>query len=195
MTIVDSYITLRYQNWLDYARHMSRVHHFEGWAEDLLNDVLTDLLSKPAEKIDAMIHAKTKKMINGVPTCELDKFVLAMMKTNAMSQVAPFRKNTLGKKVISRADGKITVQQSVEINGFDTIDEGYNWERNNAIDTMHARNIDRLQVNGFNTDAVRLYERHFIRGQPTGHFTTDEADAINRIEKFLTEVKKSLFDD
>jgi hypothetical protein len=192
---IRSYIAYRYPNWLDYARHMARVHRFEGWEEDLLNDVICDLLTKPEAKLQEMLDAHTTRLVNGTPTTELDKFVLKMLNMNATSPVAPFRKNTLGNKVISRADGKIQTAQKTCLNGFDTTDEDYDPELNTRLDRMHNNNIHRLRVNGFNAGAVQVYRVHFIRGTAAEQLTETEQAALQIIKQFLIHSKKTLLDD
>jgi len=187
-------MSFRYRNWLDYAEHMSRRHHFESWAEDLLNDVIEDILNKPTEKINGMLSRKTKKIVNGVPTTELDKFILAVLNRNASSPLAPFRKNTLGNKILSRKNG-IETRHTEELNGYECEAEDYDNTLNNKLDKMHRQNIKRLSINGFNTDAIKLYHRRFIRGQPLDEFTEAQQDAITRIQQFLIVTKKTLLDD
>ncbi|WP_159523763.1 hypothetical protein [Sunxiuqinia indica] len=179
---IKKYIAFRYPNWLDYARHMSRVHRFESWAEDLLNDVILDLLRKPEDKLMYMLGNTTKKIVNNAPTTELDKFVLKMIQLNACSQVAPFRKNTLGQKVIARHRNKVDVQRSVELNGYDAATEEYNAERAQRIDHMHARNIRLMKEAGYTADAIQLYEHHYIKGQP---IAAGNETALYRINQFL----------
>jgi uncharacterized spore protein YtfJ len=193
-TIAD-YITFRYRNWHDFAAHMARVNHFTGWEDDLLNDVICDLMKKPAEKLERMLNAKTSKIVNGLPTTELDKFVLTMLRVNACSQVAPFRKNTLGHKIISRANNKIEVQHSTELTGFDCPDTEYTNEMSEQLDVMHSANINRLHNNEFNSAAITLYIKHFVNNIPLTHLTEAEAETVNRIKQFLTTTKKTLFDD
>src|SRR5690554_740044 len=118
---------------------MARVHHFSGWGEGLLQDVVCELLIKPYDKFQGMLTTTTKKVVNGTPTTELDKFVLKMMNINATSPVAPFRKNTLGKKVISRAGGKIKTANLTELNGYDMADEVADMGLNAKIEKMHVQ--------------------------------------------------------
>lgn len=195
MPNIREYIAYRYNNWLDYATHMSKVHHFAGWEEDLLNDVIVDLLQKPEEKLSRMLQAHTKKLVNGTPTTELDKFVLKMLKLNACSNVAPFRKNTLGQKIISRAGNQATTCHHVELNGYDTIDDEFSAEHGNKIEQMHRRNIHRLRVNGFNEKAVDMYTRHFVKSEPETTFSEPDREALANIRQFLIVTKKTLLDD
>lgn len=195
MSTIREYIAYRYQNWLDYASHMARVHNFEGWQEDLLNDIICDLLSKPQDKLDTMLSAKTKKIVNGTPTTELDKFVLSMLKMNACSAVAPFRKNTLGQKIVSRAGKKIIACHHVQLNGYDAIEEEYSTSKNDKLERMHKINIQRLQKNGFNEKAVEIYKRHFVGSEKEASFTDSEKDALTRIRQFLIVTRKTLLDD
>lgn len=195
MDAIRNYISFRYPNWLDYAKYQARVNHFDGWGEDLLNDVVCDLLKKPEEKLLQMLQKQTKKIVNGVPTTELDKFVLKMIKLNATSSVAPFRKNTLGNKIISRANGEIKTATTTELNGHDCNDEAYDPSLNKKLDAMHDTNIWRLRKNGFTRPAIDLYRRHFIRGRPINHFSEREQNAIKRISQFLIITRKTLLDD
>jgi len=196
MDEVKHYINQRYNNWLDFAKHMAKIHQFEGLADDLLHDVIIDILNKDPEKIKGLFARKTTKEIDGQPTTELDKFVLRMLRVNAFSPVAPFRKNTLGHKIINRA-GKNCVEtiKLIELNGTDRIDEIYNPERFDRLDQMHRANLDRLARNGFNRAARELYILHFIQAQPQAEFTQPQRDGINSIYKFLGSQKKTLSDE
>lgn len=194
MEELNSYITFRYQNWLDYANHMSRIHKFDGWGPDLLNECLIELLKKDRELLLGLLARKTKKIVNGKPTTELDKFVLKMMHLNAFSPVAPFRKHTLGHKIINRQHKKVKTAKHAELNGHDIVDEIYTPELNDRLDTMHTRNMIRLKNNGFGPGAMKLYTDHFIEGQPFKLYTETEQDFITEINSFLL-TRKTLLDD
>lgn len=188
------YIAFRLPNWHDYARHMARVHHFEGWENDLMNDIICDLLSKQEQKLIDMMNRKTKKMVNGAPTTELDKFVLAMLRQNAESKVAPFRKNTLGNKIISRADGRIETAHRVRLNGYDVEAGAYDHDLNNTLDAMHERNISRMAAHGFTARAVDLYRRHYIDGEKMEAFNEADRLSIQKMKNLLV-IQKTLLDD
>lgn len=194
MDDLNKYIEFRYPNWLDYARHMARVHNFIGWENDLLNEIIIELLKKDADKLKGMLARKTRKIVNGVHTTEIDKFVLKMMNTNAFSPVAPFRKNILGNKIIQRKNKKAITAKQTELNGHDMADEDYTPELNNRLDEMHTRNVMRLKNNGFGPGAVNLYTGHFIEGQPFKEYTETEQDFITEINSFLL-TRKTLLDD
>lgn len=194
MDELNNYITFRYNNWLDYANHMSIVHNFEGWAEDLLNECLVELLKKDQDLLLGLLARKTRKMVNGKPTTELDKFVLKMMHLNAFSPVAPFRKNTLGHKIINRKHKKVTTARHTRLNGHDKEDEVYNNELNARLDQMHERNILRLTNNGFSCQAVMLYKNHFINNNEITDYNEHEKTSINEIKDFL-QTRKTLLDD
>lgn len=195
MEELNKYIEFRYSNWLDFANHLSRVHYFNGWADDLLNDVIIDLLKKDLNRLLGMLSRKTKKIVNGQPTTELDKFVLSMLRTMAFSAGAPFRKNTLGQKIIHRSGNKVTIRQQCEINSADIIDECYDETLNTKLDEMHAKNITRLKNNGFTNASLRQYRSHFIRGRPENSYSIEQQITLTRIRQFLTETKKTLLDD
>lgn len=192
---IDKYIKFRYNNWLDYAKQMARVHRFTGFADDLLHDVILDLLKKDPRKLSAMYAAKTTKIVNQQPTTELDKFVLKMLAVNAYSPAAPFRKNTLGNKIIKRNGREIETAQHVELNGTDAPDEVYNKKLNKRLDAMHSRNMARLRKNGFPAHAVELYAQHFIYNRNKSEFNNQQQVSITSIEEFLTITKKTLIDD
>lgn len=195
MQKLKDYINFRYNNWLDFSRHMARIHKFDGWGEDLLNDVIENLLKKEPEKLRGMLRRKTKKIVNGKPTTELDKFVLKMLRMQAFSQVGPFRKNTLGQKIIKRLpNNKVLVKHSTTISGEDIIDENYCTDLNDKLDLMHSQNVLRLRRNGFNLTSIKLYRLHFIRGEPFKKMSETEQESINIIRQFLTVTRKTLYD-
>jgi len=179
---IRSYIAFRYNNWLDYARQMAKLHKFEGWEMDLLNEVIVDLLKKPEDKLEKMLSRKTKKMVNSQPTTELDKFVLKMLQVNASSVFAPFRKNILGQKVISCKRNKATTAHMVELNGYDGYDEGFDPELGRRMDRMHMQNIKIMQQHGYTTEAIELYKEHYIKGQPVA---PEKAEALQKLNKHL----------
>lgn len=183
MPTVREYISYRYKNWLDYANHLAITHHFEGWEADLLNDVIVDLLSKPEAKTAALLRATTRKTVNGTPTTELDKFVLAMLKMNATSSLAPFRKNTLGQKILIRTNKRVEVAHTTELNGYDTVSDEYSDGIKPKLDRMHAHNIGKMRGNGYTPEAIELYERYFMKCENI----TDriERDSLERIKHFL----------
>lgn len=196
MDEVKRYINQRYNNWLDFAKHMAKIHQFEGLAADLLHDVIIDILNKDPEKIRGLFDRKTTKIVDGQPTTELDKFVLRMLRVNAFSPVAPFRKNDIGHKIINRA-GKNCVETAklVELNGTDRIDETYNPATFDRLDQMHRANMDRLARNGFNRAARELYILHFIQSNPQTEFTQAQKEGLTSITRFLATTQKTLSDD
>lgn len=192
--LISDYINYRYKNWRDYAKYIAGRYHFEGWEDDLLNDVLIDLLKNSEERLLSLINKKTKKIVNGSPTCELDKFVLKMLKINGSSATAPFRKNTLGKKIISRKGGVITTIKHERLNGTDSMHEEYDIERNNKIDSMHEKNILRMKNNGFTIRSIQIYQQHYIESIPFSHFRGPDRAALQNIEQFLCTTKTMLDD-
>lgn len=196
MDEVKQYMNKRYNNWLDFAKHMAKIHSFDGLADDLLHDVIIDILNKDPEKIRGLFARKTTKIIDGEPTTELDKFALRMLRVNAFSPVAPFRKNTLGHKIINRA-GKNCVEtvKLIELNGTDRIDEIYNPDQFDRLDQMHRANLARLALNGFNRDARELYILHFIQSTPQAEFTQRQRDGLTSITRFLANPQKTLSDE
>jgi len=179
------YIAFRYPNWCDYARHHCKVQHLEGWADDLMAEIIDDLMRKPEAKITAMLSRTTKKIVNGEPTTELDKFVLAMIKMNARSQYASFRKNTIGQKIIRTHGNTVEVATFTEITPQnDSVDEcTYSKKHTNELDRMHTRNIKRLEQAGYPPEILDLYREHFIESTPSQSLRKRRAIAL--ITEFL----------
>jgi len=87
MTDVRAYIAFRYPNWMDYARYQCRVQHLDEWAADLMNEIIVDLLRKPESKLTDLMSRQTRKIVNGEPTTELDKFVLNSAKSSRSATI------------------------------------------------------------------------------------------------------------
>lgn len=82
---VRSYITKRYERWLDYSKYHCAMQGMAGEEVDLLNEVMINLLEKSEEKLLGLYNKKHKQYR------ELDYFVLRMIKMNATSDTAPYR--------------------------------------------------------------------------------------------------------
>lgn len=184
--IISAYITFRYPNWMDYSRHQCKVQHLEGWADDLMNDIIADLLRKPEDKIEGMISRETRKIVNGRPTTELDKFVLTMIKVNASSHFASFRKNTVGQKILNTKGNIVEVATFCEISDKnDQEDEStYNTSRAATLDRMHAANLKNLELYGYSAEVQQIYTQHFIQSEPMRG--TRQKMIIKQITNFLT---------
>lgn len=182
---LSEYITFRLPNWTDYARHQCKVQHLEGWAEDLIQEIVLEILRKPKEKIETMLRAETRKILNGRPTTELDKFVLTMIKTNARSHFASFRKNTIGQKIISAYGPSVEVATFCEITTqADTEDETtYDTAHVQQLDRMHACNLLKLKIWGYSPEVIEVYRIHFIEASPPA--TKRQKMIINEIINHL----------
>lgn len=189
---IMAYIEYRFPNWHDYAAYHARVNGFSDYADDLLNDIILDLLNKPEDKINTMFSKKTKKIVNNLPTTDLDRFVLRMIKVNAVSKTAPFRKNTLGRKIISRKNSEITTISNCSIERIDVEVDCYDMELDQKLTRMHEFNINRLIKNKFNSNTINDYYRFFIRGHAPA--SDQETERHTQLFKFLT-TRKTLLDD
>jgi len=184
---ITAYIGFRYPNWMDYARHQCRVQHLEGWECDLMNDIIADLMGKPESKLADLMSRPTRKIVNGQPTTELDKFVLTMIKCNAQSRFASFRKNTVGQKVIATHGKFVEVASFCELSQApDPIDDGtYNTTRADKLDQMHFNNDKLIRSFGFSQEVCTIYRRHFIEAEkPT---SKRQKMIIQKITEFLTQ--------
>lgn len=185
--LLNSYISFRYPNWLDYAAHQCRVQGLEGWESDLMNDMVEDILKKPEQKMLDMLGRTTRKIVNGQPTTELDKFVLKMLQINARSKFASFRKNTVGQKIIRTMGKTVEVAQFTELGAeTDPIDQGsYNADRADRMDQMHRGAIILLNEFGYSREVLRIYISHFMEATPA--HTHREKLIIEKIQTFLKE--------
>lgn len=82
---IETYIKKRYERWNDYAIFHTTQAGLIGENIDVLNEVLFSLLKKNETKLLEMLHAKKGQY------CELDFFVLNMVKMNILSDTAPYR--------------------------------------------------------------------------------------------------------
>lgn len=83
--IINSYITVRYDRWLDYSKYHCSLACMPDEAVDVLNEVLVMLLEKDLAYLLRMYEAKK----GGYR--ELDYFVLQMIKLNITSVTSPYR--------------------------------------------------------------------------------------------------------
>lgn len=82
---IQNYISKRYNRWHDYAEFHTIQAGLKGESVDVLNTVLLSLLQKDQDYILGLLHSKKGQY------CELDFFLLRMIKLNATSDLAPYR--------------------------------------------------------------------------------------------------------
>lgn len=83
--IINNYITVRYNRWLDYSKYHCSLACMPDEAVDVLNEVLVMLLEKDLAYLLRMYEAKKGRYR------ELDYFVLQMIKLNITSVTSPYR--------------------------------------------------------------------------------------------------------
>ena len=83
--IINSYITARYDRWLDYSKYHCSLACMPDEAVDVLNEVLVMLLEKEPAYLLRMYEAKKGRYR------ELDFFILQMIKLNITSVTSPYR--------------------------------------------------------------------------------------------------------
>ncbi len=82
---VRKYITARYYRFLDYANFHGSQAGIADEANDILNETLLSLFSRDFELLVKLYRTKKAQY------CELDFFVLRMIKLNCYSATAPYR--------------------------------------------------------------------------------------------------------
>jgi len=85
---LDDHITKRYQHWLDYARYHASLASISDQAEDILNEVLVNILSKEESFLNDLLSKKSAGYT------ELDFYVLKAIKLNCHSPTSPYRHKT-----------------------------------------------------------------------------------------------------
>ena len=83
--IINSYITVRYDRWLDYSQYHCSLACMPDEAVDVLNEVLAMLLEKEPAYLLQLYEARKGRYR------ELDFFVLQMIKLNITSVTSPYR--------------------------------------------------------------------------------------------------------
>ncbi len=83
--IINSYITIRYDRWLDYSKYHCSLACMPDEAVDVLNEVLAMLLEKEPTYLLQLYEARKGRYR------ELDFFVLQMIKLNITSVTSPYR--------------------------------------------------------------------------------------------------------
>lgn len=82
---INSYITARYDRWLDYSKYHCSLTGISDEATDVLNEVLVMLLEKEPSYLNRLYEAKKGRYR------ELDFFILQMIKLNITSVTSPYR--------------------------------------------------------------------------------------------------------
>lgn len=82
---IKTYISNRYERWLDYANFHCCKAGFEDQANDILNEVMISVLENDERKINCLFNAKKGQYR------ELDFFILRMIKLNVYSPTSPYQ--------------------------------------------------------------------------------------------------------
>lgn len=83
--IINSYITIRYDRWLDYSKYHCSLACIPDEAVDVLNEVLAMLLEKETAYLLRLYESRKGDYR------ELDFYVLQMIKLNITSDTSPYR--------------------------------------------------------------------------------------------------------
>ena len=170
--IINSYITVRYDRWLDYSQYHCSLACMPDEAVDVLNEVLAMLLEKEPAYLLQLYEARKGRYR------ELDFFVLQMIKLNITSVTSPYRHKYK----------PIPVDENVDWRRLNIIDEPddspdrteYIRERMQDIRNI----IDQLSLS---EKAKRIFAWKFFAGESFADWPGPE----NRKE--LYEVYKSVF--
>ena len=149
--IINSYITARYDRWLDYSKYHCSLACMPDEAVDVLNEVLVMLLEKDLAYLLRMYEAKKGRYR------ELDYFVLQMIKLNITSVTSPYRHKYK----------PIPVDENVNWQHLDIMDET-DQERDKAETALREMRLiryifDRLDLTELER---RVFTFKFFAGEP-----------------------------
>lgn len=170
--IINSYITARYDRWLDYSKYHCSLACMPDEAVDVLNEVLAMLLEKEPAYLLRMYEAKKGKYR------ELDFFILQMIKLNITSVTSPYRHKYKS----------IPVDENVDWQRLDIIDET-DPEQDKASTALREMKLvrfvfDRLELTNLER---QVFAFKFFAGMSFTDWLGDE----NR--KMLYQVYKTVF--
>lgn len=106
---ISDYIQKRYERWLDYAKFHCSIAGMADEAIDVLNEVLLSLLKKDGSALLKLLHKKKGSY------CELDWYILRMIKLNATSDTSPYRHRY--KKTV------VPIDRNIDYSQMEIIDE------------------------------------------------------------------------
>ena len=163
--IIEKYIKKRYQRWLDYSKFHSAQAGIPDEAVDLLSEVLLSLLQKDEELLLRLFNSKIKQYT------ELDFFVLRMIKLNATSLTAPFRRNYKPIPADENVDYQIQEIEDIQSDEHDRASE--------LLDKYHSvcQIVDRLDLDNYEK---QVFELLFIQGETVSGYCED-----NTMRKFI----------
>lgn len=150
--IIDNYITMRYDRWLDYAQFQCERQGMPDEGVDVLNEVLENLLKKEEDFIMGLYNRQSKQYR------ELDFFILRMIAINTSSDTSPYRHRYHHKRFLK--------DDNIQLSRLDLIDEEY-CERDRPAEIARDMRLVRWVFNGLQlTDFERsVFDWVFFQGE------------------------------
>lgn len=178
--IINSYITVRYDRWLDYYQYHCSLACMPDEAVDVLNEVLAMLLEKEPAYLLQLYEARKGRYR------ELDFFVLQMIKLNITSVTSPYRHKYK----------PLPVDENVNWQQLDLIDEVDQGQDRAAIVLKEMRLIrfvfDRLEL----TDLERqVFAFKFFAGSTFAKWPGKESRMVlyESYKTVLTAIRELLY--
>ena len=171
--LINQYIEKRYDRWHDYAVYHCGLNGMADEATDVLNEVVCSLLQKDSHKLDILLN--TKK--NGY--CDLDFFVLKMIKLNASSDTSPYRSKYK----------RIPADDNVEYSRLEIIDEMNEQEDKPAI-TLNRMDAIRLIFDNIELEPWdrAVFEYKFFQDNSFSAFEKRDLRSLYRSYNYVTHV-------
>lgn len=162
--IINKYISEAYNRLLDFCKYHCEQQHLYGLEYDLLNCVLTNILSRAEkqevynQKLLDMLAIKKDKWT------ELDFYILRTIKFNAQSDTAPFKRQY----DLYKPAGTYT---DVDFQRLDVIDDrDENIEKEKDLQEKEARFKDACELYGLSDKARAIFRWKFIEGNSLSEY-------------------------
>ena len=174
--IVNEHIQNMYSNWLKKSKGYCYKYGLKGQASDLLQEILSDILSKNPEKLSEL----TENEANNYE--DLDHYILKMLWTNARSDSAPYRQ-----RYVKPA---LHIDYNVDPFDLEIIDESYTDESyQNILEIYHHLDITAQEK--------KIFEFYYLEHKQIKHWPGPEHQnkvykiCRSVIDKIKNEVKKN----
>lgn len=170
--IINKYISEAYGRLLDFCKFHCEQQHLYGLEYDLLNCVLTNILSRADKQETYNLKLLDMLSIKKGKWTELDFYILRTIKFNAQSDTAPFKRQyDLYKPAGTYAD--------VDFQLLDVIDDlDDNIEKEKDLQDKELRFKDACDVYGLSDKARNIFRWKFIEGNSLSDYPYEKDKRI-----------------
>ena len=182
---LNKYITEAYGRLLDFAAYHCEKQHLKGLEYDLLNCVLTNLLSRARDQEAYLQKLMGMLSIQMEEWTELDYYLLKTIKFNAQSDTAPFKRQY---DLYKSAGTFVDVDFQV-LNILDDYDESV--ENEQDLQEKERRFKEACDIYGLSDKARDIFRWKFIEGNKLSQWPGEEnSKTLYRIYNGVLELVK-----